>query len=1564
MRIAKSLLKFLLVTPVSILFVAATSMMAHATTYTWTQNVFGTYDWTIGGNWSGSTQFVSDPSNDLVFYADTTTVVNTGNGTITINNVPTLSMKTLTLNGKGPNGGQVVNVNIGDNSSTWTIGDGSTATISYNATQGGGHAGLDDIRYTINPNIILNAPTTTFNGNGYSLVGGDTFTGNITQATSGNGITKSGTSTLVFSGNNSYSGTTLVSGGVLRLSSVSALPGGIGSTGGTSALTLNGGVLELGAGNFQRNLGAGSSQFQITGGTSGFSAYDGPRIVTVNGDASQELQWGSATFAPTTLVLNAASANNSIELANKIDLNAATRTVLINADKALLSGVIRTATGTAGLTKTGNGTLVLTGNNSYNGTTTISAGTLSIGASNNLGTAASLVLNGTSTTVGGTLQIRGTALTSFSGLATSVGVTAARAVSFEIQDAANTFTIDQVLNQTTGTLTKSGAGTLVLNKNNTFTGATTVTGGTLVLDYSDSINGNGSKLSDTAALTLSGSALVLKGGSHTEVVGSTTLSANTASSISRDSVSPGSAKISLGAITTNTASSLSISEANLATTTTANVNNILPLGRLTVGANFGANANGSGTGDIVAYTGYTNYTPATATTGSTSVVNQLTGGGTLANSLSSYSLRIANSGNSDVLELGSKTLTLINNGTFLYAGGGDNNYSINGTGSIGSASGNQVFTINTYTGTTLTVNAKVSGNVAPVLKAGQGTLVLGGNSSAGTFYVQEGVVRVTNSNGLGNTSNGTNVQSGAALELAKDIANNNISIGAEALSLNGAGIFNAGALRNKSGDNNFAGAITIGASGARINSDANSSLTLTGGIVTALTQDVTFGGAGNTTVSTAAISGSGSLIKDGTGTVTLSAANSYTGATTVSDGKLTIASAGTIGSTRGVTIGTASTAATTEFNYNSSTPLTQSVSFASGSTGGTLSGSGTINTAVNVTSGNVIAPGNSAGTLNLAAGLNLGSNATFNWEHTAGNAVGTATTDYDTLNVTGTVAIDGIATTGSKLKLLYGLSTDFTTSFWDANQTWNIITGATSINNGFDISNITVFIGNTQQGGNNTITGQGAFTTAISGSNLQLNWTATASVLTGVWSNASTPTNYLWTDGTNWTGTTPANASDVAQFTNTGLTTNSIDLNGNKVIGKLQLNTSVGTGYTIGLAATGNTLTLNNTGGTGAATLEAQAGTHLINAKVVTAGTNLDISTTGAASLTLVQGIDNTAGKAITLSNAAGTLNVGNITNVTASTLSVTGSAAAGTIEGASGAVAGSTTLTTNAALTATRVRQDSVTISGSAGNAGAKLTINATTPTNGGNPNMVSRVNSLSISGTTTTFVAPNPLTGYSGSQRTYYGTLDLQNNDLIMNNVSPQDNSLANSQLSLITDYLRSGASSTGNLSALDWAGKGINTSYGLANSALGVIRNVMDPGAAWDTNNLNPTYNPARYSSWGDQSLGGNEILVKHTWYGDFDLDGTVTSFDFALLDAGFAGAKQYDSTVGWFFGDANYNGIIDSQDYSLAVSGYNAYIGASNLTLPEPSSLLLCGLSVVGLLTMCRRRCPAQSSRHSS
>lgn len=969
----KSTLRFYLALASSSLLAISS---ASAITYTWTQTATGNQGWTTAGNWSGSTQFLSGTANELMFFADITTQLPAANNQTVISVPSTLEMNTLTLNGRGPNATTGFTVTIGTSASTWTIGDDTTSTVNLNSALGGGTSDRD-VRYTIAANLELRGGTsgiTTFMGNSGSGIGA-VFSGNITQTGSNKGITKSGSSLLIFSGSNSYTGVTTVSAGTLRLNSANALSGGLGATGGTSALTISGntGVVELGAGNFQRNLGAGSSEFQMTAGginTSGFSAFGGPRVITVNNNVSQELVWGSGGFNPGKFLLNAATANDSLELTNKIDLSAATRTVVVNANKALISGDIRTASGTAGLTKEGAGTLILTGNNNYNGSTTITGGTLSVGAASNFGSGSSSLIIGA-----GTLQITGTTLTSISGLGHAVTFSNNLAKGFDIHNAANTFTVDQVLNQVTGTLTKSGVGTMVLNQNNTFTGATTATGGgTLVLDYSTN---SGSKIGN-AALNLNGTNLVLRGGGvFGQAVTSIVLAANTGNSISRDSSSATIANA--GVLTAGGLSNLTIAEAGIVSTTTANTNGIQALGNVTVGSHFATKDAGN---LLQAYSTYA--TATTAGGGAITVVNQLAGGGTMVGTLNSYALRIVNSGgSSNVLELGSNSLNMANGGTLLYAGSPGDNYTINGgSGQVKVNNGNQSLNMNIFDGT-LTVNANIGvTGTGSLVKAGAGTLVVGGSQSSNiATYIQQGVFRLANASGLGSTAGGTIVQGGAALELSQTTALTplDITVGAEALSINGTGISNEGALRNHSGTNTYGGLITIGVSGARINANAVSSLTLTGGIATTLTQDVTIGGAGNTTVSTTAISGSGNLIKDGAGTLTLSATNTYTGTTTVGGGagsKLIV-------------------------NGNISTSVLTTVQ-----TGATLGGSGTVG-ALTINSGGIFSPGNSPGITTVNG--NYIQNGTLQVEIEGGTA-GNGNGFHDQVVVNGTVTLNSLLT--------------------------------------------------------------------------------------------------------------------------------------------------------------------------------------------------------------------------------------------------------------------------------------------------------------------------------------------------------------------------------------------------------------------------------------------------------------------------------------------------------------------------------------------------------------------------
>ena len=111
----------------------------------------------------------------------------------------------------------------------------------------------------------------------------------------------------------------------------------------------------------------------------------------------------------------------------------------------------------------------------------------------NLGDAASnLVFDG------GTLQITGTTLTSFTGSGHTVVFNTNKNVGLDINDVTNTFTADQILNQGTGSLTKLGVGTLVLNQANTYTGGTNINAGILNLGTGQS--GSGGPLGGTGTV--------------------------------------------------------------------------------------------------------------------------------------------------------------------------------------------------------------------------------------------------------------------------------------------------------------------------------------------------------------------------------------------------------------------------------------------------------------------------------------------------------------------------------------------------------------------------------------------------------------------------------------------------------------------------------------------------------------------------------------------------------------------------------------------------------------------------------------------------------------------------------------------------------------------------------------------------------------------------------------------------------------------------------------------------------------------------------------------------------
>jgi autotransporter-associated beta strand protein len=160
----------------------------------------------------------------------------------------------------------------------------------------------------------------------------------------------------------------------------------------------------------------------------------------------------------------------------------------ITIDQALLTHA--TSTG-GGLTKTGAGTLRLSGANTYTGATTVSNGILNLGVAEIAGTSGPLGKSvasnpGSIVLSGGTLQYSAANQNDYSGR-----FSAATGQQYKVDTNGQSVTWASALNSSGGTLTKAGAGTLTLTNTNAYTGATTVDAGTLALGASATLATSG-----------------------------------------------------------------------------------------------------------------------------------------------------------------------------------------------------------------------------------------------------------------------------------------------------------------------------------------------------------------------------------------------------------------------------------------------------------------------------------------------------------------------------------------------------------------------------------------------------------------------------------------------------------------------------------------------------------------------------------------------------------------------------------------------------------------------------------------------------------------------------------------------------------------------------------------------------------------------------------------------------------------------------------------------------------------------------------------------------------------
>jgi autotransporter-associated beta strand protein len=555
-----------------------------------------------------------------------------------------------------------------------------------------------------------------------------------------------------------------------------------------------------------------------------------------------------------------------------------------------------TITGASGLTKTGSGTLALSGANDYTGDTTLSGGTLSLGSRGAIGTV------GTINFAGGTLQFSPNNTTDYSGRFSN-----AVSQAYNIDTNGQSVTLASNLTSSGGTLTKLGNGTLTLTGSNAYSGSTTVSGGTLsgatIADSgTNSVFGQGNfSIANTATLQYTGGTVstnrtvslgtgggaidvptgtatltvsgVISGAGGLTKTGSGTLALSGANSYS------GGTTISGGIVTGNTIANnggpSAFGQQNFTisngatlqyTGSTITVGRSISLGSgggtidipsaataLTIGGTI------SGTGDLTKTgPGTLLLTSGTSScTGLFTVSAGMLSGGTIANNGTSSSF-------------GQGNFSIANGATLQYSGG---SASTNRTILLGSGGG--IFSVSNAGAVTLIESGVISGT-GGLTKAGPATLSLTGVSDySGDTTVSAGTL-------LGNSiaDNGTNSAFGRG----------NLSIA------NGATLQYTGSTASTNRT------VSLGSGGSTISVIAGTTLTENGNIT-----------------------GTGALTKANTGTLALTGANDYAGGTTISGGILALGSSSAIG-----TAGTISfTGGTLQFSASNTTDYSSRFSSAS-----------------------------------------------------------------------------------------------------------------------------------------------------------------------------------------------------------------------------------------------------------------------------------------------------------------------------------------------------------------------------------------------------------------------------------------------------------------------------------------------------------------------------------------------------------------------------------------------------------------------------------------------------------
>ncbi len=375
----------------SLIYNRSDGVSLSATTGTGTLSVTAGTTVTLGGdiNLSGSQTYTTGIAgqnglrivNNQTFTASAITITgqigelngSNGNRTLTLNT--SAANGPITLNLQNGSAGNLYGVGINANAGTGalTISGANVGTSAWNGALGNTFRGALNIASSFTTSTLALTATAASSVSGNLTLSANTHTfttdpgvtmaiSGILSGTSAN-ITKAGTGTVTLTGANTYTGTTTLSAGTLNLGVAESVnvsgPLGKQLANAAGTIILNGGTLQYSASN--------SNDYSGRFSTAASQAYD----VDTNG---QSVTWATAL----------------------------------------------TSSGGA-LTKSGAGTLTLSGANTYSGTTTVSAGALQVGSGGVGTTGTGAVTVQTGSTILGTGVVRGPSFTAQSGSTVQAG---------------------------------------------------------------------------------------------------------------------------------------------------------------------------------------------------------------------------------------------------------------------------------------------------------------------------------------------------------------------------------------------------------------------------------------------------------------------------------------------------------------------------------------------------------------------------------------------------------------------------------------------------------------------------------------------------------------------------------------------------------------------------------------------------------------------------------------------------------------------------------------------------------------------------------------------------------------------------------------------------------------------------------------------------------------------------------------------------------------------------------------------------------------------------------------